>query len=165
MLPDKEHTETRNFYSITKNKVYNIQFPGFHGKWWRGSSKGWLVMVDESSNIHLLNPFTSTQIQLPSLDKFPDDQNSTDPDETRNYRYMDKTLLSANPISTPDYVFVTIVTNWKKLSFYKPGDEKWTTLENKWGPYEDVIYYKEKFYAITNHNAVVTCDLVSNDFP
>ncbi|XP_077240273.1 putative F-box protein At4g22660 isoform X1 [Tasmannia lanceolata] len=122
MLPDKERTETRNFYSITKNKIYDIQLPEFHCKWCCGSSKGWVITVDASSNIHLLNPFTGTQIQLPSLDKFPDNQNSNDPEEPRDYRYMFKTLLSANPISTPNYV-VTIVTNLLKLSFYKPGDE------------------------------------------
>ncbi|XP_077247708.1 putative F-box protein At4g17565 isoform X2 [Tasmannia lanceolata] len=165
MLPDKEVTGTRNFYSITKNKLYNIRLPEFHGKWCCGSSKGWVVTVDKSSNIHLLNPFTSNQIQLPSLDKFPDDQNRCRPEVRRDYRYMAKALLSANPISTPDYIVVTIVTVASKLSFYKPGDEKWTTLNNQWGPYEDVIYYNDKFYAITNHNAVVTFDFASSDFP
>ncbi|XP_077248283.1 putative F-box protein At5g55150 [Tasmannia lanceolata] len=80
-------------------------------------------------------------------------------------QYILKALLSANPLSTPDYVVVTIVSSMLKLSFYKPGDEKWTTLENQWGPYEDVIYYKDKFYAITSNDAVVTCEFASNDFP
>ncbi|XP_077223897.1 F-box protein SKIP23-like isoform X2 [Tasmannia lanceolata] len=165
IIPDKERNETRGFYSITKNKVYNIQLPEFHGKWCCVSSKGWVVTIDESGNVHLLNPFTSTQIQLPSLNRFPDNQHSTNPEVPRNYRYIVKTVLSANPISTQDYIVATIVTYDWKLSFYKPGDEKWTTINNEWIHYEDVIYYKDKFYAITNHNAVVTCDFASIDNP
>ncbi|XP_077242074.1 uncharacterized protein LOC143882481 [Tasmannia lanceolata] len=74
-----------------------------------GTDKELLTATHESSNIHLLNPFTSNQIQLPSLDKFPDNQNQYDPEVERDYRYMVEALLSANPISTPDYVVVTIV--------------------------------------------------------
>ncbi|XP_077248324.1 F-box protein SKIP23-like [Tasmannia lanceolata] len=129
------------------------------------SSKGWVLTVDESGDVHLLNPFTSTKIQLPSLDKFPDNQNQFCDDEPRNYRYIFKTVLSANPISTQDYIVVTIVTYMAKLSYYKPGDEKWTTINNEWFKYEDAIYFKDKFYAITNSNAVVTCDFASSDFP
>ncbi|XP_077247247.1 putative F-box protein At5g55150 [Tasmannia lanceolata] len=172
MVPDKERTETRGFYSITKNKLYNIQLPEFHGKWCCGSSMGWVVTVDENANVHLLHPFTSTQIQLPSLDKFPDNQNHTRDDKPRDYRYLVKTVLSANPISTPDYIVAAIVDNGRKLAFYKPGDEKWTTINNEWAHtvsqwvhYYDVIYYKYKFYAITNRNTVVTLDFASNDFP
>ncbi|XP_077248290.1 F-box protein SKIP23-like [Tasmannia lanceolata] len=165
LVYDKERTETRNFYNITENKFYDIQLPEFHGKWCCGSSKGWVVTVDESTNIHLLDPFTSTQIQLPSLDKFPDPQFISWPELPWDYTYIRKALLSANPLSTPDYVVVTIVSSMLKLSFYKPGDEKWTTLENQWGPYEDVIYYKDKFYAITSNDAVVTCEFASNYFP
>ncbi|XP_077248289.1 uncharacterized protein LOC143887930 [Tasmannia lanceolata] len=165
LVYDKERTETRNFYNITENKFYDIQLPEFRGKWCCGSSEGWVVTVDESTNIHLLDPFTSTQIQLPSLDKFPDPQFISWPELPWDYTYIRKALLSANPLSTPDYVVVTIVSSMLKLSFYKPGDEKWTTLENQWGPYEDVIYYKDKFYAITSNDAVVTCEFASNDFP
>ncbi|XP_077250866.1 F-box protein SKIP23-like [Tasmannia lanceolata] len=140
MLPDKERTETRSFYSITENKVYDIQLSEFHGKWCLVSSKGWVVTIDETNNVHLLNPLTTEIV------------------------YIVNTVLSANPISTKDYIVATIVTYDWKLSFYKSWDEKWTT-NNELIHYEDVIYYKDKFYGITSHNAIVTYDFASNDFP
>ncbi|XP_077239869.1 F-box protein SKIP23-like [Tasmannia lanceolata] len=165
MLPDKEHSESHQFFSLSENKLYDIQIPEFQGKWCCGSSKGWVVTVDDRSNIHLLNPLSKTQIQLPSLDKFTYPQMSDEPEIPRDYRYMRKIILSADPISTPNYIVVTFVTNDSLFSFYKPGDEGWTTVENQWGPYEDAIYYKGQFYCITNWGYVVACDFTSYGFP
>ncbi|XP_077214666.1 F-box protein SKIP23-like [Tasmannia lanceolata] len=139
--------------------------PEFHGRWCCRSSKGWVVTVDDNSNVHLSNPLSKTQIQLPSLDKFTHPQMSCEPEKPRDYRYMCKTALSANPISTPDYVVATLVTNCSRLAFYKSGDEGWTTLKNEWGPYEDVIYYKGQFHCLSNWGVVVACDLASRDLP
>ncbi|XP_077219027.1 F-box protein SKIP23-like [Tasmannia lanceolata] len=165
MLPDQERSQIRQFFSLSENKLSNIRLPLFNGKWCRGSSKGWLITIDERSKVHLLNPFSKIQIELPSLDKFPHPQYRTNPDMPSDYEYMYKAVLSANPHSTPNYIVATIVTNMSRMSFYKPGDETWTTLETPWEPFQDVIYYKDKFYAIGHRGAVVMCDFASTDFP
>ncbi|XP_077226321.1 F-box protein SKIP23-like [Tasmannia lanceolata] len=87
------------------------------------------------------------------------------PDNERTETRILKTALSTNPISTQDYIVVAIVTNMWKLSFYKPGDEKWTTINHEWVHYYDVTFFKDKLYGITNSKSVVTCDFASNDFP
>ncbi|XP_077240276.1 uncharacterized protein LOC143881172 isoform X2 [Tasmannia lanceolata] len=103
--------------------IDQIWFGAMCSSWYQVAKENrhWLDFQDKLP-LMMLPDKERTQIQLPSLDKFPDNQNSNDPEEPRDYRYMFKTLLSANPISTPNYV-VTIVTNLLKLSFYKPGDE------------------------------------------
>ncbi|XP_077239877.1 putative F-box protein At5g55150 [Tasmannia lanceolata] len=165
MLPDKERRESRKFFNLFENKLYDIQMPEFHGKWCCGSFKGWVVTVDDSSNIHLLNPLSKTQIQLPSLDKFTYPQDSFELEIPRDYRYIHNTVLSADPISTPDYIVVTIITNQRLFAYYKPGDVGWTTLDIPWGPYDDVIYYEGQFYCITNWGYVVACDFASDGLP
>ncbi|XP_077219028.1 F-box protein SKIP23-like [Tasmannia lanceolata] len=165
MLPDKERSRIRQFFSVSENKLYNIQLPLFNGKWCCGSCMGWLITVDERSNVHLLNPLSRIQIQLPSLDKFTYHQYHTDPDLPSDYAYIFKAVLSASPISTPNYIVVAIVTTMLRLSFYKPGDETWTTLETQWDPFKDVIYYKGQFYAINHRGAVVICNFASSDLP
>ncbi|CAL9178609.1 unnamed protein product [Musa hybrid cultivar] len=36
-----------------------------------GSSHGWLITVDESSNMHLMNPLTGAQFPLPPVTTLP----------------------------------------------------------------------------------------------
>ncbi|XP_077243023.1 putative F-box protein At5g55150 isoform X2 [Tasmannia lanceolata] len=167
MLPNEERSESRKFFCLSENKLYDIQIPEFHGKWCCGSSKGWLVTVDDNSNVHLLNPLSKIHIQLPSLDKFTHPQHPILRHKKRgSYRwYMRKTVLSADPISTPYYIVVSIVTYHRLFSFYKPGDEGWTTLNRQWGSYEDVIYHKGKFYCIIDSGNLVACDFSSNGLP
>ncbi|XP_077215526.1 putative F-box protein At4g22165 [Tasmannia lanceolata] len=166
MLPDKDCSESCKFFNLSDNKLYNIQIPEFHGKWCCGSSKGWLLTVDNNFNIQLLNPFSRTQIQLPSFDKFEYPQVIYEPEIRRGSRYVRKTFLSADPISTSDYIVATFVTAALRFSFYKSGDEGWTTLLNTtWGPFRDAIYYEGNFYCITNWGYVVVCDFTSNGLP
>nr|CAD1837107.1 unnamed protein product [Ananas comosus var. bracteatus] len=51
-----------------------------------------------------------------------------------------------------------------KLAYARPGDAAWTILSwdwkqfaNKWGPFEDAVYYKGQFYVINLHGAVMRC--------
>ncbi|XP_077219442.1 F-box protein SKIP23-like [Tasmannia lanceolata] len=165
MLPDKERTQIRQFFSLSENKLYDINLPEFNGKWCCASSNGWLITVDESSNVSLLNPFSRIQIQLPSLNKFKYHQYEANPDFPSNYEYIFKVVLSANPLSTPNYIVVAIVTTMLRLSFYKPGNETWTTVETPWEPFADVICYRGQFYAINHFGVVVLCDFASSDLP
>ncbi|XP_020096260.1 putative F-box protein At1g65770 [Ananas comosus] len=51
-----------------------------------------------------------------------------------------------------------------KLAFARPGDAAWTILswdweqfKNKWGPFEDAVYYKGQFYVVNSHGTVMRC--------
>ncbi|XP_077220371.1 putative F-box protein At5g55150 isoform X2 [Tasmannia lanceolata] len=162
MLSGEEHTK---FFSLFEKKPYDIQIPEFHRKWCCGSSMGWVVTVDDSSNVHLINPLSKTQIQLPSLDKLMYPRYSFLREIPRECIYINKIILSADPISTPDYIVVMIVGGHSLFSFYKPGDEGWTTLEIPWGPLNDVIYYKGQFCCITKSCCILACDFASNGLP
>ena len=51
--------------------MYNLEIPELRGKLLRGSSHGWVLMVDGSPELNLINPLTRAQIQLPPIDTFP----------------------------------------------------------------------------------------------
>lgn len=55
--------------------MYNLEISELRGKLLQGSSYGWVLMVDGSQELNLINPLTRAQIQLPliwrlSWDKF-----------------------------------------------------------------------------------------------
>lgn len=56
-------------------KVYHLDLPDAWGKFFKGSSHGWVATVEDEDTgpaIYLLNPFTRAQIQLPPRNMFSD---------------------------------------------------------------------------------------------
>ncbi|XP_010909848.1 F-box protein At2g05970-like [Elaeis guineensis] len=72
MLSDsKRDPDTRCFFSRPDQKMYEIQLPEIHGRLCVGSSEGWLITVDEISELHALNPLTGASLALPSVTTLP----------------------------------------------------------------------------------------------
>ncbi|XP_043716750.1 F-box protein At1g10110-like [Telopea speciosissima] len=70
MLAEKEDNDNRGFYSLSTQKVYNLNLPEARGrKCW--SSCGWLITLGLDLEIHLLNPFSREQIRLPPQPTLP----------------------------------------------------------------------------------------------
>ncbi|PIA32864.1 hypothetical protein AQUCO_04300061v1 [Aquilegia coerulea] len=67
MMPDSENKDARRLIDIINDEVYEVMLPEANEKQCCGSSHGWLIMVDKSSVITLLNPLTGSQFQLPPL--------------------------------------------------------------------------------------------------
>ncbi|VAH56497.1 F-box protein At3g56470-like [Triticum aestivum] len=56
-----------SLYSLAEKRSYKLSLPQppIRSRYLIGSSHGWLVTVDERSEMHLLNPITCEQIALP----------------------------------------------------------------------------------------------------
>lgn len=68
MLPKSrtQNTHRRGFYSLSDNKVYFLNLPEVSNRRRRcGSSHGWLVILDETPAVFLLNPLTRSKVNLP----------------------------------------------------------------------------------------------------
>ncbi|KAJ4958483.1 hypothetical protein NE237_025594 [Protea cynaroides] len=162
MLPSSDNTKTRHFFSLSSGRNHGFHIPEIHRKWCCGSSKSWLITVDGSTGgIQLFNPFSRGCIQLPSLSTFTYPQFSFDPKCPRNSHYIHKTVLSANPCRTRDFVVMAIITNWRILAYYKPGADRWITIKTQWACFDDVIHYKGLFYAVSSQGPVVAYDFSS----
>lgn len=142
------------FNPVEKN-VYELDFPEAHGKLFKGSSRGWVVTIEDvpSSNpadMYLINPLTKAKIQLPPRSTFPDVKEyhahkvgqeyvmfHTDGSnkifvESAGYinNLIEKVVLSSDP-SCDDFVAVAIYGGITRLAYCKCNDKKWTPLSIK----------------------------------
>ncbi|PVH33312.1 hypothetical protein PAHAL_9G623700 [Panicum hallii] len=137
-----------------------------------GSSHGWVITVDERSEMHLVNPITSEQIALPSVITI--EQVEPIYDNTGaicKYNYSMDTKMSVTrrsltlalgklryyfhhkahifyDASVGSYIVVFIHNPFGQLVFARLGDEKWTRLSS-YTNFQDCIYQDGVLYAVT----------------
>ncbi|VAH14345.1 unnamed protein product [Triticum turgidum subsp. durum] len=164
-----------SLYSLAEKRVYKLTLPDppIRSRHLIGSSHGWLVTVDEKSELHLLNPITGQQIALPSvitieqvepiLDsagavnnyKMWDLEQDDDPNEFPDCLCIRAFVFPDPP--TGSYIVVLIHNPEQYLSFARVGDYKWTSLPGE--NYEQCIHMDGLLYAFTDTGGVYTFDL------
>jgi hypothetical protein len=142
-------------YSLAEEKPYTLALPDppIRSCYLIGSAYGWIVTVDRRSELHLLNPITGDQIDLPSATTIEQVRPLRDchgavrlyeyswstatltegstPSVFRLHKLRDyvfqKAFLSSDP-STGAYTVVLIHNPYWQLSFARAGDDHWTWL-------------------------------------
>lgn len=113
-----------------------------------GSSFGWLVTMDPSICwTCLFNPITGAHIKLPPAAWLVGFRN----EKTIPFKkFVYKAVLSSVPNS--GCIVMAIYGREQKISFCRIGDEKWTRIPvtEYFCKYQDVIYHKGQFYAVTD---------------
>ncbi|KAL4298225.1 hypothetical protein GQ457_12G030540 [Hibiscus cannabinus] len=183
--PSQSHQPLRAFYDLSANKLRFLPVPESSNPDKRhcGSSHGWLVILDESPSILLLNPLSRAKLHLPPLSSFPNVHSfnysrigkeyslispSGDP-YTRNLRQMrdsfiKKIVLSDNPSKELRFVAVAILNQTGELAYCRNGEDSWRFIPGAQSYSEDVIYCKGLFYAVDKQGGIVICD-VNHDSP
>ncbi|KAM3212623.1 hypothetical protein ACQJBY_065590 [Aegilops geniculata] len=166
-------------YSLSERKTYTMPLPEPPINYWIGSSHGWLVAMDEKSDLVLLNPITSDKIALPPattmehvkpvlnsdgvLEKYKVSfYNGKLPrvEDTPYVCSLDrcgetvfiKVTLSSDP-STGKCIVMLIHQPYMQLSFARVGDAHWSWLQMH-SYYADCIHHNGSFYAVTDLGAV-----------
>ncbi|XP_062230171.1 F-box protein SKIP23-like [Phragmites australis] len=170
-------------YSLAEKKPYTLALPDppIRSRYLIGSAYGWIITVDDRSELHLVNPITGDQIALPSITTIEhvtptyDDNGavkeyyswaamqdeSEDPpsvfglSKLRDY-FFTKAFLSSDP-STGSYIVVVIHNPRWQISFARGGDDCWTWLP----PYEffaDCVFKDGLLYALTNFGGIHAFD-------
>ncbi|KAJ4956885.1 hypothetical protein NE237_013668 [Protea cynaroides] len=165
MLVESESNDIRGFYSLSNNKVYHLHLPEAHGRRCWGSPHGWLVTIGIDLEIHLLNPLTRSRLRLPSQPTFQDLYfPAQTPKEIRD-SFIGKAVICSSPLSSSgdhqNCIVMAIYGELSLLAFTRPGDTKWTTLENCPPGFIDLIYSNGHFYALQSLGDVVICDINS----
>ncbi|KAF8713920.1 hypothetical protein HU200_027902 [Digitaria exilis] len=141
-------------YSLVESRSYKLTLPEppIRSRFLIGSSNGWLVTADEMSELHLVNPITGEQIELPSVVTIEhvkpifDDLGTihkyelsyhTAEKELRGDLYY-KAFVFPDP-STASYIVVLIHAPFGQISFARARDDKWTWLPHSTG-YRDCLY-------------------------
>ncbi|XP_061999487.1 F-box protein At3g56470-like [Rosa rugosa] len=149
LLPKEINAPICNFYSLTKGQIYQLDLPETMGKFCY-SSLGWLLTVSEDfSKLHLFNPLTHVQIELPHLRP-----------EIMTLRNINKFVLSSSPSWTSNYG--VMIVSYHELAFYQPGynNDKWTSVSlGLLLTLTDAIYYKGQFYVVDYLGKVFVCEI------
>nr|XP_051190848.1 probable F-box protein At4g22165 [Lolium perenne] len=151
-------------YSLAENRVYKLTLPEppISTRYLIGSSLGLLVTVDNRSEMHLVNPITREQIDLPSVSTIEQVKPIYDySGALHKYEYTCRTAnmvygrpsvfalaelrnnLHHKAFVFPDtcnrFLLVFIHNPFCQLSFARTGDDSWTWLP-PYMHYHDCIY-------------------------
>lgn len=150
------------------------------------SNFGWLIALHTDLHINLWHPFSGYEIKLPPNPNFDDLCDSQHPafsylfDPHADYEpkestdiFIRKAVLSSNPLHKTtgfdyekrDCVIMAIFSEAGILAFARPGDKAWTKVDVPSHYYHDIIYYKQKFYAVDCKGVLVLCDLNDDEAP
>ncbi|KAM3253634.1 hypothetical protein ACQJBY_047619 [Aegilops geniculata] len=175
-------------YSLVEKRVYRLTLPEppLRHRFIIGSSLGFLVTVDDRSEMHLVNPVTSQQIALPSVTTIEyvkpifDESGSVHeyeyPSHSARRAFFTPSIMPRcelrecfqfkafvfHDASTGSYIVVLIHRPYTHLSFARVGDEKWTLLEPHCD-YQDCTYKDGLLYAATTMGEIHAFDLSGPD--
>ncbi|PNT68815.1 LOW QUALITY PROTEIN: hypothetical protein BRADI_3g45577v3, partial [Brachypodium distachyon] len=153
-------------YSLLEKRVYKLTLPEppIRSRFLIGSTVGWLVTVDERSEIemHLLNPITGEQIALPSVHSYEYSRRTANQVlRTRDLGFLPvlfhRKAFVFFDTSTGSFIVVLIHRLASQLSFSR--DEKWTRLPPHTSGYEDCTYKDGLLYAVSLSGEIHAFDL------
>ncbi|KAI3783296.1 hypothetical protein L1987_42373 [Smallanthus sonchifolius] len=170
----------RSFLSISDNKIHRINLPEDSDNHRRcGSSHGWLVILDQTPKISIVNPITQSKQYLPPLSSFPNVTNFAPNETGREYTiktsdddvytcsskemrdsFIKKVIFSSSPSNeNVDYYALAVLNQTGDLAYCKKGDQSWKFIDDANSYCEDVVYYKDCFYAVSKHGTIAKCDV------
>ncbi|CAM8942228.1 unnamed protein product [Rhodiola kirilowii] len=179
LLPHTHHATPirRAFFDLSLNKFHFL--PGIdpsNRKRCCGSSHGWLVILDESPTITLINAVTGHRLHVPSLSTFSNVVSLDFSNVGREYTlrnkagvmytsdlwsmrdmFIKKVVLSGSP-RNGEFVAMAILNQSGELGYCKNGDKSWWIVDGVEGC-EDVIYLNGLFYAVNKVGCVMVCDV------
>ncbi|KAK9288329.1 hypothetical protein L1049_016780 [Liquidambar formosana] len=205
MLPPKQEKDgkpsapIRRFFNLEETRVYELKDNDDDSMTEKelgasrcvGSSHGWLVYLDESTDLYLLNPFSKARIQLPALENLPsivgvhrfvngngtrfavdcstgNDFESNWYSSISEFNIIAKAILSSNPFhcNSSNCRVVVLWCDKSKLAFCECGDRTWTDLDGKHQFYWDIIHHNDRLYALSGNGSVEVWDFhQSSSFP
>ncbi|KAL5699105.1 SWR1-complex protein 3 [Ranunculus cassubicifolius] len=153
----------QKLFSLSSNCIFNFQglYYDKETRYW-GSSFGWVVAHCLDHTIHLLNPFSGVRLPLPPQPTFKHQyKNQRDP---RNLvrAFVSKAVLSSPPTldcKDDSCVVLAINSEFRRLSYARPGDQAWTPIQSRLRGYNDAIFYQGHFYALTMAKHLVIVDI------
>ncbi|GKB49727.1 pentatricopeptide repeat-containing protein [Tanacetum coccineum] len=152
------------------------------GDYWCGSSHGYLVILEETPEVLMINPLTRIKHSLPPLTSFPNVTKFDKYDIGREYTlrtldgdvyscslkemrdsFIKKVVFSSSPGDDgKSFVAVCILNQTGDLAYCKKGESVWRFIDGVQAYCEDVVYHKGCFYAVSKYGNIAVCD-VSGD--
>ncbi|PIA45855.1 hypothetical protein AQUCO_01600238v1 [Aquilegia coerulea] len=140
--------EARSFYSLSKNKVHQLNLPeAVDCRCW-GSPYGWLVTL-HSEKMNILNPLSNVSVALPPLSTIKNYEEFPSAYSVRKVVLA----ISSSPLSSTttledQFVALVIFSRQQNVAFAKPGDRAWTIINNSSAINEDILHFNDQFYVV-----------------
>jgi hypothetical protein len=155
-------------YCPSTGTTFRVPFQ-HHGRGLFFSSNGWVFATDEVADPYLLNPVTGARATLPSvrtlegmetcMERFLDDSRSF-AKWARDSAYCRVAISAGHDAAATTCTVLVVHMPDDKLSFAKPGDERWTLLSGEL--YLDDVRYNDRdgmFYGLRFDGSVYVLDL------
>ncbi|KAK4429453.1 F-box protein SKIP23 [Sesamum alatum] len=185
MLPLSRSSNRRGFFNPLTGNLHRLILPeASHSRRRAGSSRGWLILIDESPSIFLINPLTRDKITLPPLSSFPNvtkfdfysigrEYTIRSPENDYYYcnlkemrdSFIKKVILSGSPYDESNFFAFAILNRHENLAYCKNGHDSWKIIDEARSYGEDVIYFGDAFYAVDKFGSIAICDVNYGDMP
>ncbi|KAJ3701023.1 hypothetical protein LUZ61_004728 [Rhynchospora tenuis] len=161
LLGEDDDSHKHKLFSLKEYRTYMIDIPELQGQHLCGSSFGWLFTMDILLNFRLLNPFTRKCYDLPPVP----------PPNSLYYitrgMLVAKAILDRDPSHSSDFKVLMMYGEKNKLAFWKLGDPTWTLIQDACIWFNDIIFFKEDFYAVgtcNSYNEIYLVNTTSRPF-
>ncbi|KAM7251548.1 hypothetical protein ACFE04_023431 [Oxalis oulophora] len=146
-LPDSRDNNIRLFCNVFDNCVsYCINLPELLCRKSRCVGFGWMLTINLDLQINLINPLSKRKIDLPPESSF-----------TKHHR-----CPHSEPMRIRDLTIQKAVVSTNPWNTGAKHHNKNCIIMTIYGEFRDVVYYKDKFYAVDNYE-VFACMNVDND--
>ncbi|PRQ60002.1 putative F-box domain-containing protein [Rosa chinensis] len=159
-------------YNVTDDKLLDLQVRVPNTRFC-GSSKGWLIFVENDFTVTLINPFFRVRgrvekensiIHLPPLRLIKE----IDMSRVRHERYVYKATISADPVLNANECIVVVITQpGYQLAFIRLGkDRAWSYIDGRarGRGFDEVIFLGGKFYGVRNNGRLLSLEITRFSF-
>ncbi|XP_058725352.1 F-box protein At2g26160-like [Vicia villosa] len=147
-----------SFFDLSTNKIHHLNLAPYSSPATLvcGSSHGWLVILNEASELRLLNPITLSTIPLPKLPVTVRWDHNT----TRSPACLIKVVLSASPSSDDDDFTAFAMLGGNKFAFFRKGSDSWFVPDwNTKSNWVDVVYRNNSFFLVGQDGMMAVFDV------
>lgn len=166
MLAEKEgNEESREFFDMSKDVTRIMSFPELVEKRCLGVGfPGWIFMADEQRKMNLFHLFSRSVINLPDMDMLEGFDYEWERGSCRYY--VEKAVISSNPLTTSDYVLALIQGYPRCFAFWRPGQKSFTNVETPRRAYSDITWHGGQFYGVDFMGNIIIFDFRgSEEYP
>ncbi|ONH92070.1 hypothetical protein PRUPE_8G152400 [Prunus persica] len=135
VLPQDPNCKYMSVTNLADGKVHKLRLPKrIHGSRFYGSSRGWLIMIQEkrlNSKMFLFNPVSGALCQLPPLATIPSFKEfvETEWDLCGTSFFFNHIVLSTSDINNSECMVAAIFDNLQVLVMCRPGDKTWSGFQ------------------------------------
>ena len=143
IVPSEYDSEKQHcLYDLTNNEIRPVDFVCSFNKRCCGSSFGWLILLEETLDITLFNPFNGNKIHIPPI--------TIDDEPDYCPLAIHKAILTKDPSLYPHgFTIVAIYSSYRRLCLMEAKDKRWIYHNlNRTNGFDDINVLDDVLYVL-----------------